>query len=77
MQLMSTAMLSPAAKLFFWAKRDRMREPSFFRIRSQHWRSAVRVEPEDADYAPRFRFRGMKSSGKTARPTWTPWLWVK
>jgi hypothetical protein len=76
MQLMSTAMLSPAAKLYFWAKRDRFREPTFFRTRMQTWRQVMRVE-QDADYTPRFRFRGMKSAGKTSRPTWTPWLWVK
>jgi hypothetical protein len=72
-------MLSPAAKLYVWAKRDRMREePNFFRARSRMWRHLMRVE-EDADYAPRlrFRFRGMKGSAKSARPTWTPWLWVK
>ena len=69
-------MLSPAAKLYFWAKRDRMRQPNFFRMRSQAWRDLV-PRRQDDDYAPRLRFRGMKSSRKSVRPTWTPWLWVK
>jgi hypothetical protein len=69
-------MLSPAARLYVWAKRDRLQEPNFFRTRSRTWRHLMRVE-QDVDYSPRFRFRGMKGSAKSARPTWTPWLWVK
>ena len=75
-------MLSPAEKLYFWAKRDRAvaaREPSFFGTRSQSWRDLVPPRRDAEDYAPRYLFRGMRSmkASKPVRPTWTPWLWVK
>jgi hypothetical protein len=71
-------MLVPTERLFFWAKRDRavVREPSFFRTRSQGWRDLV--PPVEDDSSPRFRFRRMAAQRKQpARPIWTPWLWVK
>ena len=69
-------MLIPTERLFFWAKRDRAREQSFFRARREGWRDLV---PQAGDEtAPRYRFRGMAAQRKQpARPIWTPWLWVK
>ena len=69
-------MLVPTERLYFWAKRERAREPSFFRTRSRDWRDLI--PPKDEfDRPVRFRFRSILLKPKSSRPTWTPWLWVK
>ncbi len=70
-------MLSSRNNRFSWSKQDRSPDLPFFRALSRNWRPAVRKkepEPDAADAAAKNDAKPV--DGKTARPVWTPWLWV-
>jgi hypothetical protein len=69
-------MLVPTDRLFYWAKRDRPHDQSFFRERSRDWRVLIPRRVDD-EQPTRVRFRNILLRPKSSRPVWTPWLWVK
>jgi hypothetical protein len=73
-------MRSSQQVLFPWAFQDRDEELSRFRQMASRWRPVVRCERDD-DNTDGFASFDFESSSvrqpSVARPTWSPWLWVK
>jgi hypothetical protein len=66
--------LSSRHSRFSWGKQDRASSTPFFRSLASQWRPTVRKRPPPPEQTVT---TDTKSAGdKTARPVWTPWLWV-
>jgi hypothetical protein len=73
-------MRTPQQILFPWAYQDRTEDPSHFRQLASRWRPLARDRDEEGfDVFAPLRFRNGSAQDPTApaRPTWSPWLWVK
>ncbi len=67
-------MLSSRHSRFSWGKQDRASSTPFFRTLSSKWRPPMRKRPTEPDQTAKADAKS--ANGKTARPVWTPWLWV-
>jgi hypothetical protein len=69
-------MLSSSTSRFYWAKRSRSTEMSFFRMLTTRWRRPV-CHKLDRHLKRSHKFRANPQRGNTAKVTWSPWLWIE
>jgi len=73
-------MLSSKRDRFIRSKEDRMPEVSYFRQLHEHWHPTTRlvIIEEHLAVSGRYSFgkSRMDAHSPSAKPAWTPWLWV-
>ncbi len=68
-------MLSSREHRFHWSKQDRAAAVPFFRMLARRWRPTVRKPDAQAETTSK-KTASRKAAAATAKPVWTPWLWV-
>jgi len=68
-------MLSSSTRRFYWAKRDRGIEMTFFRMLTTRWRRPVREL--DTERKRWHKFRDSRQRGDAGKVRWSPWLWIE
>lgn len=73
-------MLSSKRDRFIRSKEDRAPDVTFFRQLQEHWHPTSRIVVFQEHFAVSGRYALGKSTMVTqipsAKPAWTPWLWV-